>query len=308
MISVVIPLYNEEETIPLLFARLKASSITWGDCEIIFIDDGSTDSTLAQVKGLIRQSDSLPIRVLSFSRNFGHQIAISAGLNYARGRAVVIIDGDLQDPPELVGKLINKWQQGFEIIYAIRQKRKENVFKRSAYYLFYRLLQRLAKIEIPLDAGDFCLLDRKVVDIINQMPEQNRFIRGLRAWVGFKTVGIEYERDKRAKGLPKYTLSKLSRLALDGLISFSLVPLKLSIYTGFLVTILSFFVGIMLLILKLVIGIKVAGWTSLVLIIFFLSGVQLFIMGVLGEYIGRIYIEVQKRPLYIIKEKCGFDG
>lgn len=306
MLSIVIPIYNEEEIIPELLSRLKNSSHDWGEYEIIFVNDGSVDRSCQLLTQASSQENNL--RLIEFSRNFGHQIAVSAGLNYAKGDCVAIIDGDLQDPPEMIKDFLAKWREGYKVVYAIRKARKENIFKRMAYNSFYRILRYLAEIEIPLDAGDFCLMDRKVVDVINSMPERNRFVRGLRSWAGFSSVGVEYEREKRFAGEPKYTLRKLIHLALDGMIGFSSVPLKASTYFGFIIAFFSFLIGVLLIVLKLTVGVDAQGWTSIILIIFFMGGVQLIVMGMLGEYIGRIYKEVQHRPLYIVKEKIGFSN
>ena len=304
MISVVIPIYNEEEVVPELLSRLEKSSGSWKEYEIIFVDDGSRDNSFSLLSEVAEKNSN--IKVIKFSRNFGHQIAISAGLMHASGDAVAIIDGDLQDPPEMIDKFIEKWKEGYDVVYAIRASRKENIFKRVAYSTFYKLLKRLSSIDIPLDAGDFSLIDRKVVDVINGMPEQNRFVRGLRSWAGFRSVGVSYERSARFAGKPKFTLRKLFNLAFDGIISFSTTPLKISVYVGFIIALLSFLAGVYYIILKLTHGIDLQGWTSIMLAIFFIGGVQLFIIGILGEYIGRIYTQVQDRPLYVIEKKSGF--
>lgn len=305
MLSVVIPLYNEESTVPILLSRLKQTMPTFGPCELVFVDDGSTDKTLQLLKeGSAGHSH---FKIVSFSRNFGHQAAISAGLSFVSGDCVAVIDGDLQDPPELIAEFMKKWKEGFQVVYAVRQERKEHFLKRCAYSIFYRILRFVSSVDIPLDAGDFCLMDRKVVDVINQLPERNRFIRGLRSWAGFKSVGIPYDRDGRVAGKTKYSLRKLILLALDGFTGFSTAPLRLSIYLGFLIASLSFVGGLILIILRLTIGTDVRGWTSMLLSVFFMGGVELVVLGVIGEYIGRIYVEVQKRPLFIVREKHGFD-
>ena len=305
MISIVVPVYNEEKTAPLLLARLKEEGKKWGDHEIFFIDDGSFDTT-AKIIGDAAASDKT-LRLISFSRNFGHQAAVSAGLEHAKGDAVVVIDGDLQDPPELIVEFIKKWREGYKVIYAVRKNRKENVIKKFFYALFYRLLKSISKIDIPLDAGDFSLMDREVIDIVVSLREKNRFVRGLRSWAGFSSVGVPYERQVRAGGETKYSLRKLIHLAVDGFTGFSSFPLKISEYLGFGVAFLSFIAGITVFVLKLTVGVDVQGWTSLAIIVFFVGGVQLFLMGVMGEYIARIYTEVQNRPVYIIKKKIGFE-
>ena len=233
--SIVIPVYNEEENLLELYHRLKKVLVNLDELYgIIFVNDGSMDRTRDIIYEL-RNSDP-NIKLISFSRNFGHQTSVSAGLDFASGHATIMMDGDLQDPPEIIPRLIEKWQEGYKVVYALRKKRKEGLFKRFAYSTFYRLLKKISYIDIPLDSGDFSLIDRKVVDLLIKMPERNKFIRGLRAWVGFQQIGIEYERDKRYAGEPKYSLNKLLNLALDGLISFSYAPLKLATSFGFVVS------------------------------------------------------------------------
>ena len=239
LVSVVVPLFNEEENLPQLYERLVAAAARWG-CrwELVCVDDGSRDGTY---EWLQRRHERDPrVKAISLSRNFGHQIALSAGLQYATGDAVVVIDGDLQDPPEEIHLLIEQWRAGHQVVYGVRTKRKENWAKRSAYHVFYRLLARMAPLEIPLDAGDFCLLDRVVVDWLNRMPERNRFVRGLRSWLGFRQIGVTYERQPRAAGTAKYTLRQLVRLARDGIINFSYRPLELIGAFGVLVAAASF--------------------------------------------------------------------
>lgn len=305
MISIIIPVYNEEKIIQELLERLKNSIKNIGLYEIIFVDDGSTDKT----RGIILESmREIPeIKYIRFSRNFGHQIAITAGLKNASGQAAVIIDGDLQDPPELIPDFIKKWHEGARIVYAIRKKRKENIFKRASYSIYYRILAKIANINIPLDSGDFCLIDREAIDFLNALPEHNRFIRGLRSWTGFESAGIEYERDARFAGETKYTFGKLVKLALDGVTGFSVVPLRLAVYLGFAFAIFAFIFGLAIIIRKIFFFIDVDGWASLSVIVLFMAGIQLAVIGILGEYIGRIYIEAQNRPFYVIKETVGFN-
>ena len=300
MLSIVIPVFNEEENLPALHARLSATLTEQKlDYEVVFVDDGSQDQSPAILRRL--EAEDRRVVVVEFARNFGHQVAISAGLEHSRGRVVCIMDADLQDPPEVLHKFLAKWQEGWEVVYAIRTERKEWWGKRLAYAAFYRLLQRVANIEIPLDAGDFCIMDRKVVDLLVRMPERNRFVRGIRSWVGFKQVGVPYERQARHAGSPKYTFRKLLYLALDGLISFSHMPLRIITVMGVTVSLLSFLVALFYLIKKIVFGIGVAGFTTLVVSIFFLAGIQLMTIGVIGEYIGRISDEVKHRPLYVAR-------
>ncbi|WP_337042062.1 glycosyltransferase family 2 protein [Emticicia sp. 17c] len=309
MISIVIPIFNEEENLPNLYNRLTAAAPSWGeDYEIVLVDDGSRDRSLTMMR-VMAEKDS-HVRVVKLSRNFGHQPAISAGIKSAKGDAIVIMDGDLQDPPEELHRFLSKWREGYDVVYAIRTKRKENFFKKMAYSTFYRLLAWISDIEIPLDSGDFCVMDRKVVNVlVHEMPEQIRFVRGMRAYAGFSQVGITYERAERAAGEVKYTFKKLLQLALDGLFGFSSFPLRLATYMGFLISIPSFFLGIFF-VLHRVIGFKVfghapeetPGTASLAVGLYFLGGVILIILGILGEYIGRIYIEVKKRPFFVIDE------
>lgn len=309
MISIVIPIYNEEENLINLKNRLIKSSTLWNDSfEIIFVDDGSYDESI-NIMNKFSNEDSRIITV-RLSRNFGHQAAISAGMKVSNGDVVIIMDGDLQDPPEELPRFLNKWKEGFQVVYAIRKSRKEKLFKKISYKLFYRLLSLISDIDIPLDSGDFCLIDRKVVNVLNhQMAEQNRFVRGLRAYAGFKQIGVEYERDERAAGEVKYTFKKLFKLALDGLFDFSTFPLKIATYFGFLVSLLSFILGLFFIIHR-VIKFKIFGYSpadvpgvaSLAVGIFFLGGVTLLVLGIIGEYLGRIYFEVKKRPFYIIDE------
>jgi len=300
MLSIVIPVFNEEENLQTLHTRLTQTLTEQGlDYEIVFIDDGSQDQSPEILRRL--EAEDHRVVVVEFARNFGHQVAISAGLEHSRGRVVSIMDADLQDPPEVLHTFLAKWQEGWEVVYAVRTERKEWWGKRLAYAGFYRLLQRVANIEIPLDAGDFCVMDRKVVDMLVRMPERNRFVRGIRSWVGFKQIGVPYERQARYAGTPKYTFRKLVYLALDGLVSFSHMPLRIITLLGFTVSVLSFLVALFYLIKKFTIGVGVAGFTTLVVSIFFLAGIQLMTIGVIGEYIGRISDEVKHRPLYVAR-------
>ena len=304
MYSVVIPVYNEQETIPALYERVKKVIDDFdASCEVVVVDDGSTDTSCALLK-TIHQKDPR-FKIVSFSRNFGHQVAISAGIDHAEGDAVMIIDGDLQDPPEVLPQFINKWKEGYDVVYAVRTKRKENIFKRAAYALFYRLLKRLSYLDIPLDSGDFCLLDKKVVQAMRKLPERLRFVRGLRTWVGFKQVGLPYERERRFAGSPKYTFTKLLGLAYDGIFSISTTPLRLAVYSGFGLAAMAFIGGLLVIYDKLVYGIAIVGWASTIVIITFLGGVTLSTLGMIGEYVSRIYEEVKSRPLYVVKEKLG---
>lgn len=299
IISVVIPVYEEQENLSILFAKLTNVLNDYEPkYEIIFVDDGSRDQSVALMQEMTIHNPQ--VTLIELSRNFGHQIAISAGLDYARGEAVIIMDADLQDPPEVLPQFIEKWRDGYDVVYAIRRQRKENWLKRSAYAAFYRLLQRIANIEIPLDAGDFCIMDRRVVDILVKMPERNRFVRGIRSWIGLKQAGLEYDRNARNAGKPKFTFSRLLYLALDGLVSFSYIPLRIITVLGFMISIISIVLAIVYIIQKITIGLYPPGFATLVVAILFLSGIQLMTIGLIGEYVGRIFEEVKHRPLYVV--------
>lgn len=309
MISIVIPIYNEEENLQNLYTRLTNAAPSWKeDYEIVLIDDGSHDSSLTMMRVMVEKDSH--VRIIKLSRNFGHQPAISAGIQEAKGDAIIIMDGDLQDPPEELYRFLDKWREGYDVVYAVRTKRKEGFFKKLAYSSFYRLMAAISDIEIPLDSGDFCVMDRKVVNVlVHDMPEQIRFIRGMRAYAGFKQIGVTYERAERAAGEVKYTFKKLVQLALDGLFGFSSFPLRLSTYLGISIAIPSLIIGVFFLVHRLF-GFKVFGHTpeetpglaSLAVGMFFLGGVMLTMLGIIGEYISRIYIEVKKRPFFVIDE------
>lgn len=301
LLSVIVPMLNEEEVAAKTFATLT-EVLREVEHELIFIDDGSTDRTREILTGLIGANS--PHRVISFSRNFGHQAAFSAGLNYATGDAVVIIDGDLQDPPQLILEMLAKWREGYHVVYAQRRKRQgESWFKLLTARWFYRILNSLTTIQIPVDTGDFRLMDRAVVDSINRLPERSRFLRGLVCWVGFKHTGILYDRAKREAGTTKYPLRKMLRLALDGITSFSTAPLRFSLILGMWATVVSLALGVWSFAQKMLNPTTTTpGWASLIIAVVFLGGVQLITIGILGEYIGRIYEEIKQRPLYIINE------
>ena len=298
-LSIVIPVFNEQANLPVLYKRLlDVLAACEPDFEIIFVDDGSSDQSRAQLQAFA--AEDLRIRVVELARNFGHQVAISAGLDFSRGRGVIVMDADLQDPPEVLPQFIARWREGHDVVYAIRQERKESWLMRAAYTGFYRLLQRIANIKIPIDSGDFCLMDRRVVDLLVAMPERNRFVRGIRSWVGLDQVGLPYERHARYAGKAKYSFSGLLYLALDGLFSFSFIPLRIISLLGFGVSFLSIVMAIFYTIQKLTVGLNPPGFATLVVAILFLSGVQLITIGVIGEYIGRIFEEVKRRPLYVV--------
>ncbi|MEH1815023.1 MAG: glycosyltransferase family 2 protein [Nostoc sp.] len=306
--SFIVPIYNEEETIPELYRRLSAVMNRMdGLVELILINDGSRDRSLQLLRDL-HQKDPR-ICYLSFARNFGHQIAVTAGLNFVRGQVIVILDADLQDPPELIPDMVEKWRQGYQVVYAQRtQRQKEGWFKRFTAYFFYRILKKLADVEIPTDTGDFCLMDRQIVDILNSMPERTRYIRGLRSWVGFRQTAIQFERNPRFAGEVKYTFSKSLVLAINGLVSFSIVPLRLSTYLGLVAAVAAIFMALLVLYWRLFVPHSpLTGFTIILMAIFFLGSVQLVSVGILGEYIGRIYEEVKARPLYTLAEVGGFE-
>jgi glycosyltransferase involved in cell wall biosynthesis len=296
-LSVVIPIYNEEATLPELIRRLThvlSQDLLGLAYELVFVNDGSTDGSMQILCKL--HADDPAVKVIHLSRNFGHQAAITAGVDHAKGDVVICMDGDLQDPPEIIPALIRQWRDGNDVVYAIRKARKEGFVKRACYAAFYRLLGKLSMISIPLDAGDFALMDRRVVNCLKAFPERNRFIRGLRAWVGFRQIGVEYEREKRFAGLPKYTWLKLLKLAVHGLLSFSATPLRIATGLGFLISFGSLFGIIAILYLKLFTDKAIPGWTATVIPILLLGGIQLFSIGILGEYIAQIFDEVKQRP------------
>lgn len=299
--SVIVPIYNEQENILELYRRLTEVMTGLDEpYEFVFVDDGSRDQSL-EMLSFIHSRDPR-VRVISLSRNFGHQQAVSAGLDAVRGRAVIVMDADLQDPPEVIPQFVAKWREGFEVVYAIREKRKEHALKRMAYHAFYLLLRAVSRIDIPLEAGDFCLMDRCVVNAITALPERNRFVRGLRSWVGYRQVGLPYERCTRYAGHTKYTFRKLVHLALDGLISFSYLPLRLSTMLGFGVSALSLLAAAYYFIVKLARGLRPTGFTTIVVALLFLGGVELMSLGVIGEYLGNVLDEVKGRPTYVVRE------
>ena len=303
-LSVVLPICNEEENIPALHKRLTAVMRSEGvSYEIIFVDDGSTDGSPAQMRWLTTCDPS--VRVVELARNFGHQVAISAGLDFAEGNAVIVMDADLQDPPEVLPEFIAGWRAGNDVVYAIREHRQESWPKRAAYTTFYRMLRKVANVDIPLDSGDSCIMDRRVVDLLRSMPERNRFVRGIRSWVGLRQVGLPYERHARHAGRPKYTFGHLMLLALDGFISFSHMPLRVASLLGLGISALSFLLAAFYFVKRLTTGLTPPGFATLVVAIFFLAGIQLITIGVVGEYIGRIFDEVKQRPLYVVRRVIG---
>lgn len=303
--SLVLPIYNEQENLNDLYLRLtKVMKSLKGDYELIFVNDGSIDNSQLLLKALSKKDKQ--VGVINFSRNFGHQAAVTAGLHYSSGDKVAILDADLQDPPEVLPEFFAKLDKGYDVVYAIRRHRKETVVKKLMYYLFYRLLRLVANISIPLDSGDFCVMSRRVVVLLNQLPERNRFIRGLRSWVGFKQIGMPYERQKRLGGQSKYTLTKMFKLAFDGIFSFSYIPLQLLTWSGFLFLVLAGFGILLTLYAKLFTSIFIPrGFPTTIIVILFIGGMNMFSLGLIGEYIGRIYDEVKERKLYIIESKFG---
>ena len=312
MISVIVPAFNEADGLAELYQRLSAAANSWQeDYELILVDDGSTDSTLGIAKSLAAADARM--RVLALARNFGHQAALSAGLLYATGDVIAIIDADLQDPPEELQRFIRKCREGYDVVYAIRQKRKEGLLKRTAYHLYYRLLKMFASIDIPADAGDFCVMTRQMADCINRLPERGRNLRGLRAWVGYRQTGLEYERGRRAFGEPKYTWARLVKLGVDGIFNFSHKPLRIVMLCGGAIAIGTFLLALFILAQYVgnitVLGYnphQARGWTSLMLALLFLAGVQLIAIGTVGEYVGRLFEEVKARPVFLIKETVNF--
>ncbi len=304
MYSIIIPIFNEQKTIPELHDRLVKAAATFdGPYEVIFVDDGSRDESFAMLKGIHDRDHRF--KVVRLSRNFGHQVAISAGLDMASGDAVILMDGDLQDPPELFPELVAKWKEGFDVVYTVKRSRQEHRVKRAAFTAFYRLLHALSAIRIPMDAGNFSLMDKKVVAVFREMPERNRYISGMRAWAGFRQTGVTFDREPRFAGKPQMSLRRLIELALDGIFSFSNVPLRLAVYLGLLVALASFAGGLYVIYAKLFTDKAILGWSSTILSVLFVGGMVLLTLGVIGEYISRIYEEVKNRPLYVIRDKIG---
>ncbi|MDZ7673276.1 MAG: glycosyltransferase family 2 protein [Halanaerobiales bacterium] len=307
-ISIVVPIYYEEENIFPLYERLisvvkKDMGLSY---EIIFVNDGSEDNSVKKIKELINKDEN--IKLLNFSRNFGHQVAVTAGLEHTIGDTVVIIDADLQDPPELIKNMYKKYKEGYDVVYAKRKSRAgESYFKKHTAKLFYRVLDSMSDIDIPLDTGDYRLISSRVVNKLNSMPEKNRFIRGLVTWVGYKQTYVEYNRDKRHAGETGYSLSKMIKFSLDGITSFSTFPLKIATILGLFISGASFIYILRIIYLKYFTDQTIVGWSSIMVSNLFLGGIILLTLGILGEYIGRIYTELKNRPQYIVKDKYGFN-
>lgn len=307
-LSIVIPLYNEENNIQQLFEHLEAVLNRLDlSYEIVCIDDGSKDNTLQWL--IDRHCKNPTIKVVSFSRNFGKEAALTAGIDYATGQAVIPIDADLQDPPELIAELVDKWREGYDVVDAVRRSRQgESWFKQSTANAFYWLIGRVGEVPIPAETGDFRLLDRKVVDTLKQLPERTRFMKGLFAWVGFKQTSIFYDRLPRYQGNTKWSYWRLWNFAIDGITSFSTIPLKVWSYLGLMLALSAFLYATFLVVRTLILGIDVPGYASLMVAILFLGGVQLITLGVIGEYLGRVYEEVKGRPLYLVRDHYGFEN
>lgn len=306
--SIVVPVYNEEEVIRETYKRLKITMENINEeYEIIFVNDGSKDKTREIIMGICEVDKT--IKFVDFSRNFGHQTAITAGMDFSCGQAVVVIDADLQDPPEIIAEMMKKWREGYDVVFGQRVKREgETFFKKVTSKLFYRLLNRLTEVNIPVDTGDFRLIDRKVCNALKQVKEKNRYIRGIISWLGFKSAPVEFVREKRFAGTTKYPLKKMIKFASDAIMSFSYKPLKLASYFGVVVSFISFLYLIVMVVLKLSGSNFTPGWTSLIAISLFFNGIILIILGIIGEYIGRIYDEAKGRPLYIVSEIVNFDS
>jgi glycosyltransferase involved in cell wall biosynthesis len=306
IISVVVPVYNEEAVVFESYKRLKGVMESLNEpYELIFVNDGSRDATPDIVRHICEADPT--VHFIDFARNFGHQIAISAGMDYASGEAVVVIDADLQDPPEVIPAMIAKWREGYDVVYGKRAERKgETLFKRFTSAAFYRVLQKLTDVDIPVDTGDFRLIDRKVCDALKLIKERNRYIRGIISWLGFKQTGVEFVRDKRFAGETKYPLKKMLRFAFDGITSFSVKPLKLSSYVGSIVSFAGFAYLLVVVYQKLFTDRTVTGWASMMAVSLFFNGVVLMMLGIIGEYIGRIYDEAKGRPLYVVRETLNY--
>ena len=307
LLSIVMPAHNEAEVLPQTYERTTAFCATLipeqMHYEIVFVNDGSTDGTTEMLDDLVGRDPH--VRVVHLTRNFGHQSAVTAGLCIARGDVVAILDADLQDPPEVLPDLLKRWREGYQVVYAIRRRRQEWLGKRLAYVVFYRLLAAISEIDMPLDSGDFCVLDRSAVDLLNALPERQRFVRGLRVWIGLKQIGVEYERPSREAGTPSYSLLSLFKLAIDGLISFSVVPLRLTTRFGIAGVLAAMSLAAWVLWATIFDPKAPRGWASLSCLVLFLSSIQLISLGIMGEYLARIFLEAKERPAYLIARVSG---
>lgn len=310
-VSIIIPCFNEQAVLPLLFDQLEKEIKTWNtDYEVILVDDGSSDRTWEILREFHFRDSRW--RMIRLARNFGHQIALRAGIHVATGDLLVLLDADLQDPPEVLPQFFECWREGYDVIYGVRRRRPEGVLKRTAYYAFYRILSKLAHHDIPLDAGDFCVMDARIASLIRRMPERRPFIRGLRSWVGFRQLALPYQRHERAAGKPKYNVRKLVGLAVDGILSTSVIPLRIATGFGIIVSILTFMGAVFTLILRIFprpfeyFGLEaIPGTASVIITILFLGGVQLVCLGICGEYIGRIYENIKGRPFWTVQDSLG---
>jgi dolichol-phosphate mannosyltransferase len=307
LVSVVVPLYNEAAVIDEMCRRLHAALGSLASpYEVILVDDGSADGTLERARAA--HAADARVKVLSLSRNFGHQVALSAGLDRATGETVVMMDGDLQDPPELIPDMLAKWREGWEVVYAVKRSRQETLPKRLAFRAFHAILHRVADIDVPEGAGNLSLMSARVVEVLRHMPERARYLGGLRAWVGFRQIGVEFDRDARYDQKPRMSLRRLSGLALDAIFGFSRMPLRLAVYVGLLVSLAALGVGSWVLYERIFTTNAITGWASTIVSINLIGGTILITLGVIGEYVGRIYDEVKSRPLYVVKEEIGVDG
>jgi glycosyltransferase involved in cell wall biosynthesis len=304
LISIVIPVLNESENVPHCWERIRelAGKLPAYSFEVIFVDDGSTDATAAIVKGLASEPQAAP-RLVKLSRNFGQQAAISAGMAHARGDALIFLDADLQDPPELISSFLEKFQQGYDVVYAVRRNRKESWIVRLAFELFYKLFNAMAECPIPLDSGDFGLMSRRVANLVKSMPEQDRFVRGMRGWVGFRQIGIPYDRPERLHGESQYSFSRYMRLAMDGLFSFSRVPLRVALAIGLTTVLISALYLAISCVTMFVFGIRLLpGWTGIATLILMVGGANIVVTSIVGEYVVRIYFQAKARPLFVVDE------
>ena len=306
--SIIAPVYNEEGNLRELYAQMKQTLETTGETwELVLVNDGSRDRSMEIMQALQQQDPR--VKIVDFAKNFGHQLAVTAGLDYAQGDAVVIIDADLQDPPAVILQMIEQWKQGYQVVYAVRSERKgESWFKEFTAKAFYRLIYRITDVDIPLDTGDFRLMDRKVVDTLKTMRERHRFIRGMTSWVGFKQTGVEYVREERFAGETHYPFTKMFKFALDAITGFSYLPLQIATYAGFAIAALSAIATLVVIYARLFLESKAfLGQATTLVVVLFLGGIQLITLGIIGEYLGRIYDEVRGRPLYIVSRASGFN-